>query len=97
VLDLPADLPDALKDHYQLERQLGRGGMALPAAAGGGLSLRQAEQVASALSGGAPRIVLRFDDPARPWHRYGFRGFRDRIYFTVGDRQSDIWVAELAP
>lgn len=47
-------------------------------------------------SDGTPRVVMRFDDPTRPWHRYGFQVFRDRLYFTVGDRQSDIWVAELA-
>jgi dipeptidyl aminopeptidase/acylaminoacyl peptidase len=46
-------------------------------------------------SGGKPRLVLRFDDPTRPWHRYGFRLFRNSFYFTVGDRQSHIWVAEL--
>jgi Tol biopolymer transport system component len=45
--------------------------------------------------GGDPRIAVRFDDPARPWHRYGFRVYRDRIYFTLGDRQSHIWVADL--
>ncbi len=47
--------------------------------------------------GGKPGLVLRFDDPARPWHRFGFRKFRDRFYFTVGDRQSHIWVAEVGP
>ena len=46
-------------------------------------------------SGGLARIAVRFDDPARPWHRYGFQIFRDRFYFTVGDRQSDIWVTEV--
>jgi hypothetical protein len=46
-------------------------------------------------SGGRPRLALRFDDPARPWHRYGFQVFHDRFYFTVGDRQSHIWVAEI--
>jgi eukaryotic-like serine/threonine-protein kinase len=46
-------------------------------------------------TGGKPRVMLRFDDPTRPWHRYGFQVFRDRFYFTVGDRQSDIWVAEV--
>jgi hypothetical protein len=24
-------------------------------------------------AGGAPRIVFRFDDPSRPWHRSGFK------------------------
>jgi eukaryotic-like serine/threonine-protein kinase len=46
-------------------------------------------------SGGTSRVVIRFDDPSRPWHRYGFQVFRDRFYFTLGDRQSDIWVSEV--
>jgi len=45
--------------------------------------------------GGAPRVVVRFDDPTRPWHRYGLRVHGERVYFTLGDLQSDIWVAEL--
>src|SRR5438046_635607 len=44
--------------------------------------------------GGAPRVVVRFDDPTRPWHRYGLRVHGERVYFTLGDLQSDIWVAE---
>jgi len=47
-------------------------------------------------SGGASRVVVRFDDPTRPWHRYGLLVHGDRRYFTLGDLQSDIWVAELA-
>src|SRR2546422_5578743 len=47
------------------------------------------------VAGGAPRVAVRFDDPTRPWHRYGFFVSRDRYYFTLGDLQSDIWVAEL--
>ncbi len=46
-------------------------------------------------SGGSSRVVLRFDDLSRPWHRYGFRVAGGRIYFTLGDLQSDIWVAEI--
>jgi Tol biopolymer transport system component len=46
-------------------------------------------------AGGLARLVVRFDDPSRPWHRYGFEIFRDRFYFTVGDQQSDIWVAKV--
>jgi hypothetical protein len=38
---------------------------------------------------------MRFDDAARPWHRYGFEVFRDQFYFTIGERQSHVWVAEL--
>jgi Tol biopolymer transport system component len=47
------------------------------------------------VGGGQPRLILRFDDPERPWHRYGFRVSRDQLFFTVGDRQSDVWTAEL--
>jgi len=47
------------------------------------------------VAGGAPRVAVRFDDPTRPWHRYGFFVSKDRYYFTLGDLQSDIWVAEL--
>jgi Tol biopolymer transport system component len=46
-------------------------------------------------SGGTPRLLVRFDDPARPWHRFGFLARNGRFYFTVGDRQSDIWAAEV--
>ena len=51
--------------------------------------------VAVPLSGAPPRVVLRFDDIARPWHRFGFRVRGERFYFTLGDLQSDIWVAEV--
>ncbi len=47
------------------------------------------------VAGGAPRVAVRFDDPTRRWHRYGFLVSRDRFYFTLGDLQSDIWVAEV--
>jgi hypothetical protein len=39
--------------------------------------------------------VVRFDDPTRPWHRFGFRVRGEQIYFTLGDLQSDIWVTEV--
>jgi hypothetical protein len=47
------------------------------------------------VAGGAPRLVARFDDPGRPWHRDGFRVHGERFYFTVGDEQSDIWITEV--
>jgi len=46
-------------------------------------------------SGGPPRVAVRFDDPTRPWHRFGFRVQAGRFYFTLGDLQSDIWVADV--
>jgi len=39
---------------------------------------------------GAPRLLVRFDDPARQWHRLRFAAHGGRFYFTVGDEQSDI-------
>jgi len=51
--------------------------------------------VAVPVFGGTPRVVVRFDDPTRPWHRFGFGVRGNRIYFTLGDAQSDIWVAEM--
>jgi eukaryotic-like serine/threonine-protein kinase len=45
--------------------------------------------------GGAPRLTVTFDDPARPWHRSGFRVHGNRFCFTLGDRQSDIWTTEV--
>jgi Tol biopolymer transport system component len=56
---------------------------------------RVAAIIAVPVSGAAPRVVVRFDDPTRPWHRYGFRVRGGRFFFTLGDQQSDIWVAEL--
>jgi serine/threonine protein kinase/Tol biopolymer transport system component len=50
---------------------------------------------AVSVNGGESRVVLRFDDPARPWHRYGFRVFADRFWFTIGERESHVWVGEL--
>jgi len=49
--------------------------------------------IAVPVSGARPRVVVRFDDPMRPWHRFGFRVRAGKIYFTLGDLQSDIWVA----
>ena len=46
-------------------------------------------------TGGTPQLRVRFDDPARQWHRYGFAVHRGRYYFTMGDRQSDLWAAEV--
>ncbi len=47
------------------------------------------------VGGGAPRLLVRFDDPTREWHRFGFKTRRGRFYFTVGDRQSDLWMADV--
>jgi hypothetical protein len=38
---------------------------------------------------------VRFDNPTRPWHRFGFRVGAGKMFFTLGDRQSDIWVTQV--
>jgi Tol biopolymer transport system component len=47
-------------------------------------------------TGGRPRLLTRFDDPARASNRFDFASDGHRFYFTVEDRQSDIWVAEVS-
>ena len=47
------------------------------------------------VAGGSPRLVVRFDDPARPSYRNAWVLGRTRIYFTVDDRQGDIWVIDV--
>ena len=51
--------------------------------------------VGSPADGGPARVVVRFDDPTRPWHRYGFRVRAGRMFFTLGNRESDIWVTNI--
>ncbi len=46
------------------------------------------------VEGGAPRELLRLDDPLRPSYRPGWGLGRGRIYFTVEERQSNVWVME---
>jgi serine/threonine-protein kinase len=47
------------------------------------------------LAGGPPHVFVRFDDPTRPWHRYGFGIHAQTAYVTLGDLESDIWVADI--
>jgi Tol biopolymer transport system component len=51
--------------------------------------------IAVPVDGRRPWVAIRFDDPSRPWHRFGFRVAAGRVFFTLGDRQSDIWVADV--
>jgi Tol biopolymer transport system component len=48
-----------------------------------------------AAKGGAPKLLLRFDDPARPSSRPEFAIDGKRLYFSLGQRQSDVWTVEL--
>jgi hypothetical protein len=47
------------------------------------------------IAGGPARMLVRFDDPARQWHRFGFQAQEGYFYLTLGDLQSDIWVADV--
>jgi Tol biopolymer transport system component len=44
--------------------------------------------------GGTPELLVEFD-AARPWHRYGFRAVNGQFYFTLGELESDLWVADV--
>ena len=46
-------------------------------------------------SGGQPRLLMRFDDPSRPSSRPEFATDGKRLYFSIGQRQSDVWTVEL--
>jgi serine/threonine protein kinase len=45
--------------------------------------------------GERPRLLVRFDDPAFQSARKDFATDGKRLYFTVEDRQSDVFVADL--
>jgi hypothetical protein len=49
-----------------------------------------------AAGGGAARVMVRFPDLARPSLRQGFAASATRFYFPIEDRQSNVWIAELA-
>jgi TolB protein len=49
------------------------------------------------VSGGTPRLLVRFDDPSKPSNRAEFTTDGERFYFTVGRRESDLWLMELFP
>jgi hypothetical protein len=48
------------------------------------------------LSGGRPRLLVKFSDPARQSRRYEFDAAAGRFYFAVDERRSNIWIADIA-
>lgn len=48
-----------------------------------------------ALTGGAPRLRIHFNDPATAFGRGNFALSGDRLYFSLEKRESDIWTAEV--
>ena len=47
------------------------------------------------VQGGRPQLVVRFTDPTRESSRPDFAAGAGRFFFTLEDRQSDIWIAEI--
>jgi len=48
------------------------------------------------VSGGRPKLLVRFDDPSRQSSRYEFAADGERFYFTLAKYASDSWVGELS-
>jgi eukaryotic-like serine/threonine-protein kinase len=46
-------------------------------------------------TGGRPRLRVRFEAPGRQSNRIVWATDGKRFYFTIEDRQSDVWIAEL--
>ncbi len=44
------------------------------------------------LGGGSPRLILRLDDRTRPSSRADFLAAPGRLFFTLEERQGDVWV-----
>jgi len=47
------------------------------------------------IDGGEPRLMVEFDDPDRTSFRPEFDVSSDRIYFTLAEHESDVWLLEL--
>jgi len=48
------------------------------------------------VAGGKPRLLVRFPDPNRQSIRPDFAVGAGRFFFTIEDRQADIWIAEVS-
>jgi Tol biopolymer transport system component len=48
------------------------------------------------IEGGRPKLLVRFQDPNRQSIRPDFNAAAGRFFFTIEDRQADIWVATVA-
>ena len=47
------------------------------------------------LTGAPPRMLVRFDDLARPSRRWDFAVGDGRFFFTIDERRSNIWLADV--
>jgi serine/threonine-protein kinase len=48
-------------------------------------------------TGGAPRLLGAYADPLHPSYRGKWSLARDKVYFTIEDRRSDVWVLDVVP
>ena len=55
----------------------------------------QAALWALGLDGAAARLLVRFDEPLRPTRRPEFATDGRRLYFTLAQSESDVWVMDL--
>jgi serine/threonine-protein kinase len=49
------------------------------------------------VTGGPPTLLVRFTDPARPSYRPEWSIGSGRMYFTIDERQSNVWVMDATP
>jgi Tol biopolymer transport system component len=49
------------------------------------------------VAGGSPTLLLTLDNPAQSSFRPEWALRAGRMYFTVDDRQSDVWVMHVTP
>jgi hypothetical protein len=47
------------------------------------------------INGGTARLRVRFDEPLRPSARHEFATDGHRVFFTLADRTTDVWVLTL--
>jgi hypothetical protein len=47
------------------------------------------------INGDEEKRIIHFTDPLRQLYRSTFDVYGNRFYFTIGDRESDIWTMEL--
>ena len=50
----------------------------------------------SRVSGGTPTALVRFTDSSRQFYRPALASDGRNFYFTIGSRESDVWVMELS-
>jgi Tol biopolymer transport system component len=56
---------------------------------------RRASIWAVPAAGGAPRLLVRFDDPLRPSLRREFATDGLKFFFTIAQDESDVWIAQV--